>query len=277
MQKKLQLILLVGAAACLTYVIYQLPVSNTAKRTSANDSIPATNTVTDTLNWEAYATQIKSKYLPIQIEELSRIEKEFNKVPTIATADSLAAQWDAKEQFGLAAWYKEKKAKMEPTEKNYIEAAYRYFDAYKMAESETERTAMVQSSIRNYTTVLKMNPSNLNAQCDLGILYAEGTSDPMKGIMMLREVVKKDSLHENAQMNLGLLSMKSNQYAKAIERFKLVLNINPKRIETYIYNAQAYLAINDTMQAKESFKLFLANNKNKELQQQVEGWLRELE
>ncbi|MBK8846994.1 MAG: tetratricopeptide repeat protein [Bacteroidetes bacterium] len=277
MQKKIQLILLLGAAACLTYIIYQLPIANTGKAKTDSDSTKTTNTVTDTLNWSKYAEQVKAKYLPLQVEEIVKLENEFKKTPSVAAADSLAVQWDAKEQFGLAAWYKEEKAKMEPNEKNYIDAAYRYFDAYKVAESEAERAAMVQASIRNYTTVLKLNPANLNAQCDLGILYAEGTNDPMKGIMMLREVVKKDSLHENAQMNLGLLSMKSNQFVKAIDRFKTVLTINPGRIETYIYNAQAYLALNDTMQAKESFKLFLANNRNKELQQQVEGWLKELE
>jgi hypothetical protein len=36
-----------------------------------------------------------------------------------------------------------------------------------------------------------------------GLCYAEGTSEPMKGIMLLREVIEKNPDHENARLQPG--------------------------------------------------------------------------
>ena len=67
---------------------------------------------------------------------------------------------------------------------------------------------MVESAIASYKKVLEINPKNLDAQTDLGVCYAEGTGNPMQGILMLREVVKENPEHESAQFNLGILSVK---------------------------------------------------------------------
>ena len=79
--------------------------------------------------------------------------------------------------------------------------------------------------------MLDLNPANLNAKTDLGICYAEGTAEPMKGILLLREVVEQDPKHANAQFNLGILSVRSGQMDKAIERFEKVLEIQPDKVE----------------------------------------------
>ena len=113
-------------------------------------------------------------------------------------------------------------------EKSWLNAAYRYFDAWKMSEDSVDQQVLMQKAIGSYEKVLSINPENLDAKTDLGICYAEGTNQPMRGIMMLREVVEKNPQHENAQFNLGILSMKSGQYQKAAERFAKVLSINPQ-------------------------------------------------
>jgi Tfp pilus assembly protein PilF len=53
------------------------------------------------------------------------------------------------------------------------------------------------------------------------------TSTPMQGILMLREVIAKEPEFEPALFNLGILSIRSNQFGKAVERFKQILKINP--------------------------------------------------
>src|SRR6185436_8259126 len=134
--------------------------------------------------------------------------------------------------------------------------SFRYFDAYKMAVDSVMKTNMVGKAIKNYTKVLELNPKNLNAKTDLAVLYAEATSEPMKGIMMLREVVSENPNHENAQLNLGFLSVRSNQFEKAIERFDKVLEINPSRIEMHIYKGQLYAKMGDKAAAIESYVTF---------------------
>ena len=53
----------------------------------------------------------------------------------------------------------------------------------------------------------------------------------MKGILLLREVVEQDPGHSNAQFNLGVLSVRSGQLDKAIERFEKVLETQPDKVE----------------------------------------------
>jgi tetratricopeptide (TPR) repeat protein len=157
-----------------------------------------------------------------------------------AILDSLGKAWDEANIPAMSAWYFEKKAERQPSEMNYLAAAYRYFDAFKIAGDTTLQLQLVKKAIGMYEKVLKINPSNLNAKTDLGVCYAEGTNEPMKGIMMLRDVVKEDPKHEMAQLNLGFLSVRSAQYDKAIERFKTVMSLNSKRTDIYYFIGHTY-------------------------------------
>jgi tetratricopeptide (TPR) repeat protein len=51
--------------------------------------------------------------------------------------------------------------------------------------------------------------------------------NPMEGILMLRQLVEKDSTNIEAQMYLGLFSIQSSQFDKARERFETVLRLDP--------------------------------------------------
>jgi tetratricopeptide (TPR) repeat protein len=269
-----RIILLVIAALLLTYIIYRLPISNTNAKKS--DSIDKVEAVATPLDWEKFIDSASSGLVPEQISQLRSVTEKPNFEKNIVAIDTVAMMWERFNYPGIAAYYKEKIAKQQPNEKNCLDAAYRYFDAFKIATDETERKAMVDAAIENYKKVIEFNANNLNAKTDLGVLYAEGTSNPMAGIMLLREVVAKDPKHENAQMNLGLLSMKSNQNDKALERFDNVLKINPTRLEIYVYKAYAYIAMKDTTKAKENFELFLKHSNDEVAKQQVKEYMKEL-
>ena len=208
---------------------------------------------------------------------ISALEMTLSAHPdSIALYDSIGKAWDASNIPAVSAYYYEQKAEKVQAEKNYLDAAYRYFDAYKIAEDTALKSLMVQKAMVNYEKVLEKNPANLDAKTDLGICYAEGTAEPMKGIMMLRDVVTANPNHEMAQFNLGLLSLKSTQYAKAIDRFDKVIAINPKRSEAYLYKGQTYLQMGDTAKAIESLDLYKTKSDNYEMIQQVSKLLEEL-
>ncbi|MEO5569813.1 MAG: tetratricopeptide repeat protein, partial [Bacteroidia bacterium] len=190
--------------------------------------------------------------------------------------DSLAGIWDQKKIFALSAYYYEQKATKDKTEKSYISASFRFFDAYKNASDSSLKINMVDKAITNYTKVLELNPDNLDAKTDLAILYAEATPDPMKGIMMLREVIATNPNHENAQLNLGFLSVKSSQYEKALERFDKVLEINPKHIDAYLLKAQVYVQMNEKQKAIDNFEKYKKLSTDLNMIQEVNEYLAEL-
>ena len=201
---------------------------------------------------------------------ISALEMTLSTHPdSLALYDSLGKAWDGANIPAISAYYYEEKATKTPTEKTYLDAAYRFFDAYKIAGDTALRSYLVNHAIANYQKVLAKNPANLNAKTDLGVCYAEGTTEPMKGIMLLREVIATDPNHEMAQFNLGLLSLKSTQYPKAIDRFDKVLAINPKRSDVYLYKGQTYLQMGDTANAINAFELYKSKSDNYEMIQQV--------
>ena len=146
-----------------------------------------------------------------------------------------------------------------------------------MAQDSGLKDLFVAKAISNYTKVLDLNPDNLDAKTDLGACYAEGTGEPMKGIMLLRDVVSKNPNHEMAQYNLGMLSVRSGQFDKAVERFKKVLEINPQRTQLYYYLGQIYLQEGDTTKALESYKSFIKKSEDYEAVSQVGQMVKELE
>lgn len=94
--------------------------------------------------------------------------------------------------------------------------------------------------MRCYENGLKLEPENAEAKIMLASCYVEGSSDPMKGVSMLREIEKTDSNNVTLQLNFAFFSVKSQQWDKAIRRFEKVLEIDSTYIEAYLHLADAY-------------------------------------
>lgn len=76
------------------------------------------------------------------------------------------------------------------------------------------------------------------------IQNAEGA--PMRGVMMLKEVLEEDPNNEQALFWLGEFSMVSGQWEKALGRFQTLNELFPE-VENYAYNkCRALIQLGDT-------------------------------
>jgi tetratricopeptide (TPR) repeat protein len=80
---------------------------------------------------------------------------------------------------------------------------------------------------------LKQEASAEESKLQQAIELVNG-SNPMQGIMMLREIVAKDSNNVEAQYWLGVFAVQSGQYEKAIPRFKKVIGLDPNYLSAYM-------------------------------------------
>lgn len=190
--------------------------------------------------------------------------------------DSLGHIWDSAQQPAISAFYFEKIAEVTNGEKDWLNAAYRYFDAFQMTDDSIVRTAMVSKAVDSYKRVLEIDSTNLDAKTDLGLCYAEGSGNPMQGIKLLKEVVAENPEHENAQFNLGILSVRSGQLDKAIERFEKVLQINPGKYEARYLLAQTYARLGDKEKARENLEILKKQTSNPQLMQEVNSLMTQL-
>ncbi|MCW3083268.1 MAG: hypothetical protein JWP12_634 [Bacteroidetes bacterium] len=198
----------------------------------------------------------KSKLTPAQKELISKLEGALKTAPDKKTAyENMVNEWDDLKKQDVAAYYVEQAAIVSPTETNWMEAGNRYYGATRFAQ-EADRPLLFGKAIGCYEKTITINPKNVDAKVNMGACYVEGSSDPMKGIGILKDVEKTDSNNVNLQLNFAFFSEKSGQWDKAIARFQKVLKIQPDFIEAYLHLADAYEQKGDKQKAIEYYEKY---------------------
>ncbi len=163
--------------------------------------------------------------------------------------DSLVKYLGRSGKYVLAAFYAEQKAQQNSgSGTDWMAAGERYRSAASFQDHEDHLPSLYESAIRCFSKALELEPANLDAKVGLGIAIVDGTSDPMKGITLLREVETADPSHMNVQLALADFAVRSKQYDKAIERYKRVLAMKPELYAIHLSLAELFEAQNDTTQ-----------------------------
>ncbi len=165
-----------------------------------------------------------------ELSDLSGNEKELK-------IKELAEVYANNNQFTVAAFYY--LSGSEDDAKEYILAAEAFRKAYKNNSDSSKIPTLIEKATTCFQSALEKEPNNLDAKSGLGSCIVDAGQNPMQGIQLLLGVVKVDSLNLNANLNLGLFSMKSGQFDKAIKRFETVAKLKPNA-EIYGMLADAY-------------------------------------
>lgn len=193
-----------------------------------------------------------------EIEGLENELKNADEAEKQAIIKQLAQKWDDVNQPAPAAFYNELIALAAPDYSNWIKTGDKFTTAYQATQDTLVQPTLVQKAITAYQEAIKLNPESLDAKTGLGVAYVSGTPNPMQGIELLLAVVKQDPKNVKANTNLGLFSMRSGQFDKAVDRFKTVIEIQPDP-EAWFYLASSYENLGQNEEA------ILAYQKSKEL------------
>ncbi len=102
--------------------------------------------------------------------------------------------------------------------------------------------------------------------------------DPMRGIMMLREILEEDPNNVEAHWHLGLFSIQSGQYDKALERFKTVVELSGDNVpDVWFYLGRTYATLDSLPKAIESLKKYRTLAEDTVLIEGVDRFILELE
>lgn len=215
---------------------------------------------------------------PLSAEQLNRVktlEAEFasaNPVQKEVIGEKLIKFFHEATRYDSAAHYAELLALAKPTEQTLLRAGDEYFEAYTFAVNDKKTAMLGQKTRQFYEQALAKNPNLLSAKANMAMTYVN-TDTPMQGIMLLREVLKQEPTNELALFNLGLLSMRSNQYERAIERFRQILVNNPTSRKAKFYLGVSLAEAGQ----KEEAKTVLAQVKQQEKDPQILAAVREYE
>lgn len=176
------------------------------------------------------------------------------------------------QRFDSSAVYAGRAADVEPSALNFIRAGDRYYEAFSFAMNQDKADALGAKTREYYQKALDLNPNYTYAKANMAMTYVN-SDNPMQAISMLRGILEEDPTNEMALFNMGVLSMKSNQYNRAVQRFSQIVATNPENMK-----AKFFLAISliETGKKEEAGKL-LKEVKEKEQDPAIQNAIAELE
>lgn len=207
-------------------------VASSAERPNANVTVTMVSATAKTVIPQDQASRITG--LENQLTSATNDDEK------LAAQKQLASQWDAAGQPAPAAFYYRDIAQKQNTAAGWIAAGTHFNDAYRLTQDTTAQPYFDAQAMDAFQNALKLSPESLDAKTGLGIAYVNGGGTPMQGIALLLDVIKHDPNNWNANFNLGMFSMKSGQYEKAVDRFKTASAAKPNDVEPILYLAESY-------------------------------------
>jgi tetratricopeptide (TPR) repeat protein len=186
----------------------------------------------------------------------------------VAAGVKLSDEFAKLQKFDSAAFYAEKVALLSPAIENLMRAGDRYYEAYGFAVDGQKAKNLGTKTREFYQKAIDQNPGLLTAKANMAMTYVN-TENPMQGILMLREVIDTDPANELALFNLGILSMRSNQYSKAADRFRQILTNNPANTKAKFYLGLSLVELGDKEQARKVLSEVKKEEKDPVIQQAI--------
>ena len=135
-----------------------------------------------------------------------------------------------------------------------------------------------------YTSSVKPSRKVKNVQLSLteqiaqalsDIQNGESPEDQMKGVLKMRALAESNPENADLQAQMGLFSMQTGQYEKAVARFEKVISLDDKRVNAYMQLAVSYSALQDTSNAKNVLRTLIEKSEG-ELQNSAKVMLEKL-
>jgi tetratricopeptide (TPR) repeat protein len=262
-------------AVALVGTLFSLPkvvVNNKGKDVDKERSQSAAATTTAPAETETSSKSHDGAALsPDQQKIVDQLRSGFNQAgdkDKVAAGIKLSDEFAKLQKFDSAAFYAEKVALLSPAVENLMRTGDRYYEAYGFAVDEQKAKNLGTKTREYYQKAIDQNPGLLTAKANMAMTYVN-TENPMQGILMLREVIDADPTNELALFNLGILSMRSNQYSKAADRFRQILTNNPANTKAKFYLGLSLVELGDKEQASKVLSEVKKEEKDPVIQQAI--------
>ncbi len=198
--------------------------------------------------------EAKKKLTQNQLSTLETMTAQLEKdtANRQATLKLLASEWYKCGHAAVSGHYAEEIATKSNTEDAWSIAGTTYVFGIKTATDEKTKEFCKSRAIKAFENAISLNPSNIDHQINMALCYVERPSqdNPMKGILMLRELNTKYPDNIGVLTQLARLALKTNQIDKALERLNQALKLDSKNKTTLCLLAEAYGLANDVQNAE---------------------------
>ena len=105
---------------------------------------------------------------------------------------------------------------------------------------------------------------------------AQGGTEVMQAVTLLKEVLAADSNNVQAIYTLGMLSIQSGQYDKAVERFEKLRQLEPMNSEYYYYLADIYSQLGQKDKAVKALEVCKTLTTSEEARKNIDELIKDI-
>lgn len=205
----------------------------------------------------------------------SKLKTAQNEIDSLTLLGDIISNYQKVNNYDSAAYIAEKFTLLDTRLSFKILAGEAYYDAFTFAIKQ-ERIQLFASKTQSILKeVLDIDETLLDLKVKLGMTYVN-SSNPMQGILMIREVIEKEPNNQLAIFNLGVLSMQSGQFDKAVSRFEKLRTLVDDDTQTAFYLGICYKELKNKEKAVELFQYVLKNTNDEEIRNTVKPYLDDL-
>lgn len=223
-----------------------------------------------------HSAEIPSEVLPLVDKWKSELLAGTMMTDNEAALDSLMRVFQSVNKYDSAAHYAGRYAQTYPEADHWRKAGNAYFEAFNFAVDEAKTQELASQATRFYNKILEAGVNDLGVKNNLAMMLVN-TTNPMRGIMMLREILAEDPENEKALYNMGIMSVWSRQFEKALERFEKLVSIYPNHLEGNFYLGLSYFETGHLEKAKAQLEKLKQMDSNEAVLQAVDEYLGRIE
>lgn len=249
-------IVVVVSIVFLIGILLAQPIKGLIEKGDSGASAESVTETSSIYNMKSISDMSKSGINASLAREISDLEAKIESAKgeeKIALLQELAIKWDDVARPIPQGFVYEEMAKISPEFEYWLKSGDSYRAGYTNLQDTALSSALNKFAIQSYEKALDLDPNSLPAKVGLGASLVTGSNNPMAGIALLREVITADPKNFDANKALGMFSMQSQQFDRAIERFKTVIEIKPDA-ESYFFLATAYEKIGLNSEAIAAFQ-----------------------
>jgi predicted Zn-dependent protease len=248
-----QQIIVVASAVALFFILY-FGCDVQSKEQKSNDVARVLTGAT--LDMETVKKEAKTALKPAQAAEIESLTQKAEASKDPSVLKPLSAAWHNAGHDEIAAHYAEKIAEIEKTDDAWSIAGANYYLALQKTEDKTLRDFCSNQAAKAFQNAASLNPTKLEHRINLALCYTENPpqDNPMKGILLLRELDAQNPENIAVNTQLARLAIKTGQFDKAIGRLEKVLLKEPNNSKLVCLLADAYSGANNPKATEASQK-----------------------
>jgi len=156
--------------------------------------------------------------------------------------EQLASSWYTRQHEEVSGIYAQEIAEKTDSENAWSITGTTFALCIQRSEDAEVKEFCFNRAVKAFEKAISYNPDRVDHQVNLALCYVEKPAEenPMKGILMLLDLNKKNPENIPILNQLGKLGMETNQIDKAIGRFTKVLSLDPQNRDANCFLYQIY-------------------------------------